>query len=81
MGLGATYYLVLIRFQRIIVLFKSLRKYKKRNKGSFKLKPNSNEIMLCGGGGQHYLVLNKISTYYLIFYVSLQFLSELNNIF
>ena len=23
---------------------------------------NSNKIMFCGGGGQHYLVLNKIST-------------------
>ena len=31
-------------------------------KGNIMLKSNSNEIMLCGGGGQHYLVLNKIST-------------------
>ena len=45
-----------------IVLFKSLRNCKRRNKGYFTLKSNSNNIMLCVGGGQHYLVLNKIST-------------------
>ena len=33
------------------VLFKSLRNCKRRNKG-----------MLCGGRGQYFLVLNKIST-------------------
>ena len=45
-----------------IVLFKSFRNCKRCNKGNFTLKPNSNKILLCGGGGQHYLVLNKIST-------------------
>ena len=45
-----------------IVLFESLRNCKTGNKGNFTLKPNSNKIMLCGGEGQHYLVLNKIST-------------------
>ena len=44
----------------IIVLFQSLRNCKRRKKGNFMLKYNSNKIMLCGGGGQHYFVLNKI---------------------
>ena len=44
-----------------IVLFKSLRNSKRRNKGNFTSKSNSNKIKLCGGGGQHYLVLNKFS--------------------
>ena len=64
-------------FKVCIVLFKSLRNSKRHNKGNFTLKFNSNKIMLYG---QHYLVLNKISMKY-FFYVSLQFLSELNNIF
>ena len=46
----------------LIVLFKSLRNSKRRNKGNFTSKSNSNKIKLCGGGGQHYLVLDKIST-------------------
>ena len=33
-----------------IVLFNSLRNSKRRNKGNFTSKSNSNEIMLCGGG-------------------------------
>ena len=45
-----------------IVLFKALKNSKRRNKGNFMSKSNSNKIKLCGGGGQHYLVLNKIST-------------------
>ena len=44
-----------------IVLFRSLRNSKRRNKGNFTSKSNSNKKKLCGGGGQHYLV-NKIST-------------------
>ena len=44
------------------VLFKSHGNCKRRKKGNFTLKSNSNKIMLCGGGRQHYLVLNKIST-------------------
>ena len=40
------------------------------------LKSNSNKMMLCWGGGQHYLVLNKILTKYFHY----NFLSELNNI-
>ena len=43
-----------------IVLFESLRNRKRRNKGNFTSKSNLNKIKLCGG--QHYLVLNKIST-------------------
>ena len=39
--------------------FKSLRNYKRRSKGKFTSKSNSNKIKLCGGGGQHYLVLKK----------------------
>ena len=39
-----------------IVLFKSLRNSKRRNKGNFTSKSNSNKIKLCRGGGQHYLV-------------------------
>ena len=39
-----------------IVLFKSLRNYKIRNKGYFTLRSNSNKIMLCRGGGQQYLI-------------------------
>ena len=46
----------------LIVLFKSVRNSKRRNKGNFTSKSNSNKIKLCGDGGQHYLVLNKIST-------------------
>jgi hypothetical protein len=45
-----------------IVLVKSLRNCKRRNKGNFTLKYNSNKIMLYWGGGKHFLVLNKIST-------------------
>ena len=41
---------------------KSLRNSKRPNKGNFTSKSNSNKIKLFGGGGQHYLVLNKIST-------------------
>ena len=40
-----------------IVLFKSLRNIKRRNKGNFMSNSNSNMIKLCGGGGQHYLIL------------------------
>ena len=44
------------------VLFKSLRNSKRRKKGNFTSKSNSKKIKLSGGGGQHYLVLNKNST-------------------
>ena len=44
------------------ITFDTLRNCKRRNKGNFMLKSNSNKIMLCGGGGQHILGLNKIST-------------------
>ena len=44
----------------IIVLVKSLRNCKRCNKGNFTLKYNLSKIMLCGVGGQHYLVLDKI---------------------
>ena len=50
------------RVSPYIALFESLRNCKRRNKGSFTLKSYSNKIMLCGGRGQHYLILNKIST-------------------
>ena len=46
----------------LIVLFKTLRNSKRRNKGNFTSKSNSNLIKLCGGWGQYYLVLNKMST-------------------
>ena len=45
-----------------IVLLKSLRNSKRRNKGNVTSKSNSNKKKLCGGGGQHYLVIKKIST-------------------
>ena len=48
------------QFTLKIVLFKSIRNSKRRNKENFESKYNSNKIKLCGGGGQHYLVLNKI---------------------
>ena len=48
--------------QQRIELLKSLINSKRRNKGNMTSKSNSNKIKLCGGGGQHYLVLNKIST-------------------
>ena len=41
--------------------FKSLRNCERRNKGNITMKSNSNKIMLCWAGGQHYLVLDKIS--------------------
>ena len=47
---------------KFIVLFESLSNCKKHKKGNFTSKSNSNKIMLCVGGGQHHLVLNKIST-------------------
>ena len=53
---------MLIFKQQQIKLFKLLRKYKRRNKGNFMLKSLSNKIMLCGDGGQYYLILSKIST-------------------
>ena len=37
----------------LIVPFKSLRNSKRRNKGNFTSKSNSNKIELCGVGGQH----------------------------
>ena len=43
-----------------IVLFKSVRNCKRCNKGNLMLKSNSNKIRLCGGGGQHFLVLKNI---------------------
>ena len=52
--------LKLVYLFQIILLFDTLRNCKRRNKGQ--LKSNSNKIMLCGGGGQHILGLNKIST-------------------
>ena len=36
----------------VIVPFKVLKNCKRRNKGNFTLKFNSNKIMLCGGVGQ-----------------------------
>ena len=37
-----------------IVLFKALKNSKRRNKGNFMSKYNSNKIKLCGGGRQRY---------------------------
>ena len=45
----------------------SIRNSKRRNEGNFTSKSNSNKIKLCWGGGQHYLALNKISTFYFHF--------------
>ena len=56
-----------------IVLFKSIRNCKRRNKGNFTLKFNLNKIILCRGGGKHYLGLNKISTQLFHFLCLLQF--------
>ena len=53
-----------------IVLFKSLRNSKRRNKGNVTLKSNSNKIKLCGGGGQHYLVFNVIISFICILTIS-----------
>ena len=41
------------QFRLDIVLSKSLRNSKRRNKGNFTSKSNSNKIKLCGDGGQH----------------------------
>ena len=43
-------------------VIKSLRNSRRRNKGNFTSKSNSNKIKLCGGVRQHYLVLFKILT-------------------
>ena len=64
-----------------IVLFKSLRNSKRCNKGNFTLKSNSNKIMLCGGGGQPYLVLIRLQRNIFIFKSLYNFLRELNDIF
>ena len=50
-----------------IVLFKSLRNSKRRNKGNFTSKSNSNKIKLCGGGGNIILFLIRFQRYNLIF--------------
>ena len=42
----------------LIVLFKSLRYSKRRNKGNCTSKSNLNKLKLCEGGGQHYIVFN-----------------------
>ena len=57
-----------------IVPFKSLRNCKRRKKGNFTLKSNSNKIIMCGGAGDLNVIIS--------FFKSLwNFLSELNNIF
>ena len=61
------FYLHLIKMNRKIVLFKSIRNYKRRNKWNFTFKSNSNKMMLFGGGRQHYLLMNKISTWWFNF--------------
>ena len=45
------------------------------------LKSNSKMIMLCGGGERHHLVTYEFDFNVILFLVSLQFLSQLNNIF
>ena len=57
-GVKCSYQIFLVTIVRI----KALWNCKRRNKGKFTSKSHSNKIMLCGDGGQHYLVLNKIST-------------------
>ena len=69
------------RLWRGIVLFKSLRNSKRRKKGNFTSKSNSNKIKLCRGGGNIILFKIRFQRYNFIIWVSLQFLSELNNIF
>ena len=62
---SSTWKICLIRLEIVrlkIVLFKSLRTSKRRNKGNFTSKSNSNKIKLCGGGGTTLCVLNYIST-------------------
>ena len=56
-----------VAYRITIVLFESLKNCKRRKKGNFTSKSNSNKIKLCGGGGQHYLVLNRISILYFHF--------------
>ena len=36
----------------LVLLFKSLKKCKRRNKGNFTLKSNEDKIMLCGWGAR-----------------------------
>ena len=50
-----------------LVLFKSPGNSKRRNKGNVMSKSNSNKIKLCGGWGQHYLVLDRFQRYNFIF--------------
>ena len=61
LNLQRTHRFFYIYIQRI-VLFKSIGNSKRRNKGNFTLKKKRKKIKLGGGGGQHYLALNKIST-------------------
>ena len=70
-------FILFINIYQMIILFKSLRNCKRRNKRNFTLWSNSNKLMLCGG------ILFQI-TYQrnnFIFLVSLQLLRDLNNIF
>ena len=51
-----------------IVLFKSLRNCKRRNKGNFTAKSNSNKIKLCGGGDNIVLFQIRFQRNNFIFY-------------
>ena len=61
------------------VLFKSIRNCKRFKENTFM--SNSNKILISGGGMQHYLVLNKLSTLEFHFLAYLHFLIKSNNIF
>ena len=45
-------------------LFRNFRNCKRRNKGNFTLKFNSNKMMLCWGGGQHYVCIKRYDSMY-----------------
>ena len=51
-----------LKYFQLIVLFKSIKNSKRRKKGNFTSKYNSNKIKLGEGGRQHCLVLKKITT-------------------
>ena len=63
------------------VLFKSLKNCKRRNKGNFTLKSNSNKIKLFGGGKQPYCFKCDFNIIISFFKSLYNFPSELNNIF
>ena len=60
--LNSKYNILYVKSKRKFV-FMSLRKCKRRNKGNFTLKSNSNKIMVCGGSNILFLSRFKLDNF------------------